>query len=284
MTVIGGGGGRIQFRREAGGYLHNSIFVDSGNGQLEIEPTSANMQEAGLLRIGNNIWCADSSLQDGGTAVFDGTAPWGANNVSANPFLGGMNYYMNLTIKQRNEVDGVPLIPDATAEVVLNLAPYYGHFLDPVKFKGAFDPATEAWTKGWTVGSALGYFIEYPSVGTNFADTDSDGLNDYLEVAYGADPNLADTSGDGLNDGVVVNAGFDPTVNYSNLANPFRDGMIDLRPGSTMITVENGEAILSMELEKSDDLEIWTSGGTTDLQIPLDNDTDTKFFRFKMAD
>tara|TARA_A100000164_G_C21285799_1_gene486659 strand:- start:11 stop:529 length:519 start_codon:yes stop_codon:yes gene_type:complete len=37
-----------------------------------------------------------------------------------------------------------------------------------------------------------------------------------------------------------------------------------------------------MEVEESDDLEIWTSGGTTNFTVTAD--TDTKFFRFKMAD
>ena len=60
--------------------------------------------------------------------------------------------------------------------------------------------------------------------------------------------------------------------------------MQDLRSGSTMIAVENGEATLSMEVEQSDDLEIWTSGGTTNLQIPVDANSDTKFFRFKMTE
>ena len=51
-----------------------------------------------------------------------------------------------------------------------------------------------------------------------------------------------------------------------------------------MIEVENGQATLSMEVEQSDDLEIWTSGGTTNLQVPIDPNSDTKFFRFKMAE
>ncbi len=118
----------------------------------------------------------------------------------------------------------------------------------------------------------------------NLADTDSDGLNDYLEEVYGADPNLADTSGDGLEDALVVNSGFDPAVDYSNLINISRQGMADLRVGSTIIEVEDGQATLSMEVEQSDDLEIWTSGGTTNLQVPVDPSSDTKFFRFKMAE
>ena len=49
-----------------------------------------------------------------------------------------------------------------------------------------------------------------------------------------------------------------------------------------MIEIDNGQATLSMEVEESDDLEIWTSGSTTTLTVPAN--TDTKFFRFKMAE
>jgi hypothetical protein len=50
-----------------------------------------------------------------------------------------------------------------------------------------------------------------------------------------------------------------------------------------MIAVENGEATLSMELEESSDLQSWEdTGDPATMTIPAD--TDTKFFRFKMAD
>ena len=122
-------------------------------------------------------------------------------------------------------------------------------------------------------------------------DSDGDGVVDNADE-FPYDPTeTVDTDGDGAGD----NADEFPTISTQDLVNAIKsnptrynlysiDDIKDLRLGSTMITVENGEAILSMELEKSDDLEIWTSGGTTDLQIPLDNDTHTKFFRFKMTD
>ena len=117
----------------------------------------------------------------------------------------------------------------------------------------------------------------------NLADTDSDGLNDYLEVVYGADPNLADTSGDGLDDAVVVNAGFDPTVDYSNLVNASRQGMTDLRTGSTLIEVSGNQATVQLQMEESSDLQSWEDAGDpATMTIPAD--TDTKFFRFKMVD
>jgi len=62
------------------------------------------------------------------------------------------------------------------------------------------------------------------------------------------------------------------------------DDIQDLRAGSTMIAVENGQATLSMEVEESDDLGIWTTGGASTLQIPLDAEAGKKFFRFKMTE
>ena len=44
----------------------------------------------------------------------------------------------------------------------------------------------------------------------------------------------------------------------------------DLRAGSRMIEIENGQVFLTMEVEQSDDLGIWTNGPTSTLQIPID--------------
>jgi hypothetical protein len=60
--------------------------------------------------------------------------------------------------------------------------------------------------------------------------------------------------------------------------------MTDLRAGSTMIEIHDGQAILTMEIEQSDDLGIWTTGGASTLQIPIDAEAGKKFFRFKMAE
>ena len=62
------------------------------------------------------------------------------------------------------------------------------------------------------------------------------------------------------------------------------DEVKDLRAGSKMIEIHNGQATLSMEVEQSDDLDIWTNGSATSIQIPIDAEAGKKFFRFKMAD
>ena len=102
-------------------------------------------------------------------------------------------------------------------------------------------------------------------------------------MSYSTNPNLEDTSGDGLGDGVVVNAGFDPTVDYSNLVISSRQGMTDLRAGSTIIQVTNNEASIQIQMEESSDLESWTeTGDAATMVVPADSDT--KFYRFKMTE
>jgi hypothetical protein len=133
--------------------------------------------------------------------------------------------------------------------------------------------------------SMLSYLMQKstPTSNPNLADTDSDGLDDSQEVTYNTDPNLADTSGDGLKDGEVVNAGFDPTVDYTNLKNIISQGIQELRPGSTMIEVSGNQATMQLQMEESSDLQTWEDkGDPATMTIPVD--TDTKFFRFKMAE
>ena len=60
--------------------------------------------------------------------------------------------------------------------------------------------------------------------------------------------------------------------------------IVDLRPGSTMIEIQNGQATLTMEVEQSDDLGVWTNGSATSIQIPIDAEAGKKFFRFKMSE
>jgi len=64
----------------------------------------------------------------------------------------------------------------------------------------------------------------------------------------------------------------------------FIEEVQDLRAGSTMIEITNGQATLSMEVEESSDLTSWTTGVISTIQIPLDAGAEKKFFRFKMTD
>ena len=51
-----------------------------------------------------------------------------------------------------------------------------------------------------------------------------------------------------------------------------------------MIEVQNGQATLSMDIEKSSDLSSWATDRTATVNIPIEEGSDTQFFRFKMTD
>ena len=136
--------------------------------------------------------------------------------------------------------------------------------------------------------TAINDFSITASFTPDLSDLDFDGLTLYEEkVTYKTNPNTDDTSGDGLKDGVVVSAGFDPTVDYSNLVNASRQGMTDLRAGSTIVEVLDNEATIQLKMEESSDIESgsWTEvEGSATMTVPVPTDSDTKFYRFKLDD
>ena len=121
-------------------------------------------------------------------------------------------------------------------------------------------------------------------------DTDGDGLTNATEISLGTNPNLIDSDSDGLPDGWEVSRNLDPTSNstaFIEEMNSFgyysQNQMQDLRSGSVMIEVSGNQATLQLQMEESSDLQSWEdTGDPATMTIPAD--TDTKFFRFKMAE
>jgi hypothetical protein len=110
-------------------------------------------------------------------------------------------------------------------------------------------------------------------------DTDNDGLSDSLEIylgALGLDP-----SKDSTNDwNRLVNLVQELGLGNTGLS---LQEVKDLRPGSTMLEVSGNQATVQLQMEESSDLQTWEDAGDpATMTIPAD--TDTKFFRFKMAD
>ena len=120
----------------------------------------------------------------------------------------------------------------------------------------------------------------------NDADTDEDGLGDGAEVnTYSTNPLLEDTSGDGFSDGFVVTQGADPLFDYSAFRTETVNQVKDARVGSTMIALEDGQAVVRLQMEESSDLQIWEDiGDPANMTVPVPTDSDTKFIRFKMAE
>ena len=121
-------------------------------------------------------------------------------------------------------------------------------------------------------------------------DTDGDGLTNATEISLGTNPNLIDSDSDGLPDGWEVSRNLDPTSNSIAFIEEMysfgyysQNQMQDLRSGSVMIEVSGNQATVQLQMEESSDLQTWEdTGDPATMTIPAD--TDTKFFRFKMAD
>ena len=172
MTVIGGKGGQIDYDKNAGGSLFNSIILASGQGtSLDLNSTCGDMADAGNLQIRSNVWHLDVDNASVETAAVHGDSAdavtiLGSDNYFSNPYLGGANYAVmgsTASSKKRYEVGGVYLKPlafvgnDATDST--KLEPYIALYFDAVNFMGAFDPTIAPWTDGWTVPSQLGYLL-----------------------------------------------------------------------------------------------------------------------------
>jgi hypothetical protein len=126
-------------------------------------------------------------------------------------------------------------------------------------------------------------------------DSDGDGISNYDEVIfYSSDPTLKDTNSDGIDDDVIISLGGNPRWDISSTLeyieeNPqtfnlySSDNITDLRAGSTMIEVSGNQATVQLQMEESSDLESWTETGAAATMI-VPADTDTKFYRFKMAE
>jgi len=126
---------------------------------------------------------------------------------------------------------------------------------------------------------------EAPSIGSEVFE------NTQVSYTIVGAANAASYGGDGATYGGLV------VVDYSEIATNsyiytqseydaklFIEEVQDLRAGSTMIEIENGQAALSLEVEESSDLAIWATGAVSTIQIPLDAEAGKKFFRFKMTD
>ena len=159
-----------------------------------------------------------------------------------------------------------------------------------------------------SVETNTGVFISAENTGTDplVSDTDKDGINDGDEVnKHNSNPLDSDSDNDGVDDyveiylnrlnfdvsedsslllDIIERAGFVRATEISTNDGLTLDEIVDLRPGSTMIEIHNEQAIISMEVEQSEDLNNWTSGSSSTLQIPIDVEAGKKFFRFKMSE
>jgi hypothetical protein len=120
------------------------------------------------------------------------------------------------------------------------------------------------------------------------SDSDGDGLTNFQEsITYGSDPNLKDSNADGVEDGQAVSMGYSPTLNFSGLlAHPptglyTANQMQAMAIGDLVLTKNaNGSFTLNYDIEKSDNLQTWTTYQA--LSLPLTGlPADKAFVRIK---
>jgi hypothetical protein len=112
-------------------------------------------------------------------------------------------------------------------------------------------------------------------------DDDGDGLSNFEElITHHTNPSQADSSGDGLSDGDIVAIGLDPNYDYSALAALVEPSVEDARPGAVTLDIVDGNATLSLQIERSDDLSTWTQAPADVISVEIPVSGDKGFFRF----
>jgi hypothetical protein len=135
------------------------------------------------------------------------------------------------------------------------------------------------------------------------ADTNGDGLNDGIVFASGLDFNfdysalVANAIENNSDENTHTQADVDAAAAQGRssginevLADPSQHGLYttsqlrDLRIGSTMLAVQNGQANLSLILQESVDLNTWAAETEVTIEIPIAPEETIKFFRFAMPE
>jgi hypothetical protein len=125
-------------------------------------------------------------------------------------------------------------------------------------------------------------------------DLDNNGVSDGLQISSGdafpavdSSISLRDiydslhsgNSGAGLIPIDILNAYIELNTSKYSL-----EEIKDLRLGSVMMAVQNGQANLTLSVQESTDLNTWSEASEASIQIPIDAAQSTKFFRFAMPE
>lgn len=186
-TYVGSGidlGNRaLTFRDNAGGEYHNSAFIGWGKG-IDIENLASgedtyNRFVGGELAFAGNVFqdvVVDGDLCSGQSATAEdlfkismgsGWASEADSTTALNEssaafqasFEGNGNMAADLGIEAQIEAYSEGLIVTPTTNFGGG-TPATGDWFDAVSYKGAFDPADEAWIAGWTLLDAYGFVGE----------------------------------------------------------------------------------------------------------------------------
>ena len=120
-------------------------------------------------------------------------------------------------------------------------------------------------------------------------DADGDGLLNSNEWAIGTNPRNGDTDGDNFGDGFEVAHGYNPTNSHAAMVDFIRNNggmfglyesnvVVDVAVGQMALETSGGNASLSLQLMKSDNLITWTNAAPpAEWSIPVESNQ--QFFR-----
>jgi len=190
------------------------------------------------------------------------------------------NYLLDITISGSGSVDADDAFYVANSEQILTATPDRGWLF-----------------MGWS-GDAYGtnnavLTMDTPqAVSATFSDdADGDGLLNSNETAMGSNPWKKDTDDDGFDDAFEVAQGLNVINNSSavvdyiaNKGTTFglypSNAVFDVAVGQMLLQTVSSNAVLNLQLEKSDDLITWTNAGEAVEWIwPVDGNK--KFFRIR---
>ena len=107
------------------------------------------------------------------------------------------------------------------------------------------------------------------------------------DTGDGGDTSDGGDSGDGGDDSTTIESLQQQVADLTaQLAvRPTLEQVRDVRGAdAVLISVDDNQATIAMDLETSDDLSSWTIEGNISTTIPIDSSEDIKFFRFRMSD
>jgi len=118
-------------------------------------------------------------------------------------------------------------------------------------------------------------------------DLDNNGVADGVQIQSGAPfpdsestINFSNIYSSAISNFIPIEA-----LNYTSNEKYFLNELQDLRPDSTMVEVLGDQAVIELQMEESSDLQTWEDAGDpATMSVPVPTDSDTKFYRFKIAD
>ena len=114
-------------------------------------------------------------------------------------------------------------------------------------------------------------------------ETDSDSADSQLQLQIDANAlaitNLQNAISDLIDDAILTILS-DPK-SYGLYT---EEQLVEARTGSTLINIENEQAVISMNIEQSEDLNNWTTKANHTVQIPIENNKGKQFYRFQVTE